>query len=146
MAAEEWRSDAFAGFVISTDPTRLDRDLMWEIVRHTYWGANLDRPKFERSVDGAIVFGLYDRTGAQAGFARAVTDYARFAWLSDLFVVEGLRGRGLGRWLIETVLAYPPVAGVNRWLLATRDAQDFYRSFGFVETPPGRYMVRPELK
>lgn len=146
MAGEEWRHADFEGFVISTDRARLDRDLMWRVIADTYWGVSLDRTRFDASVERSLVFGLYDGTGAQVGFARVLSDFARFAWLSDVFVVESLRGRGLGRWLVETVLSYPPVADINRWLLATQDAQDFYRRLGFVETPQGRYMVRPEMR
>ncbi len=139
MAAEEWRRD---GFLISTDPARLDRDLVWSIISETYWGQRLDRIRFERSVDNALVFGLYGPDARQAGFARVITDFARFAWLSDLFVLEGLRGRGLGKWLAETALAYPPLDGIDRWLLATRDAQDFYRPLGFEDLAAGRFMLR----
>ena len=139
MAAEEWRRD---GFVISTDRARLDRELIWSVISNTYWGEALTREVFERSVDNALVFGLFGPDGGQVGFARVVTDYARFAWLSDLFVVEELRGRGLGRWLAETVLAYPPLAGMDRWLLATRDAHGLYREFAFDEVPAGRFMLR----
>lgn len=141
MAAGEWRRD---GFTISTDRARLDRDLIWSVISQTYWGERFERAVFERSVDNALVFGLYGPEGDQAGFARVVTDYARFAWFSDLFVLEALRGRGLGRWLTETVLAYPPLAGIDRWLLATRDAQDFYRPFGFEDLNPGRFMLRQQ--
>ena len=139
MAAGEWQRD---GFTISTDREWLDRDLIWSVISKTYWGERFEREVFERSVDNALVFGLYGPDGDQIGFARVVTDYARFAWFSDLFVLETLRGRGLGRWLTETVLAYPPLAGIDRWLLATRDAQGFYRPFGFEDLDPGRFMLR----
>lgn len=139
MAAQEWHRD---GFVISTDRHWLDRDLIWAVVSETYWGRSLTREVFDRSVDNAYVFGLYAPDGGQVGFVRVVSDGARIAWLSDLFVLESHRGRGLGRWLTRTALEYPAFAGIGRWLLATRDAQDFYRSHGFVEIDPARYMVR----
>ncbi len=141
MAAGEWRRD---GFTISTDREWLDRDLIWSVISKTYWGERFEREVFERSVENALVFGLYGPDGDQAGFARVVTDYARFAWFSDLFVLETLRGRGLGRWLTETVLTYPPLAGIDRWLLATRDAHDFYRPFGFDDLKAGRFMLRQQ--
>lgn len=141
MAFDEWRRD---GFVISTDPGRIDRALTWRFIRPTYWGQKLTEERFLRSLDHSLLFGLYeDADGAQVGFGRAVTDFARFAWLSDVFVIESLRGRGLGRWLAETIVAYPPIADVDRWVLATRDSHGLYRSLGFDAIPePARYMLK----
>ena len=78
-----------------------------------------------------------------AAFARVVSDYATFAWLCDVFVEEAYRGRGLGRWLVETTLSHPDLQGLKRWLLATRDAHELYRQLGFAEFgAPGRWMER----
>ncbi len=72
-----------------------------------------------------------------------VTDCARFAWLSDIFVVPELRGRGLGRGLADTIVGYGPIADVDRWVLATRDAHGLYRRLGFDGLPePARYMLK----
>jgi len=72
-----------------------------------------------------------------------VTDYATFAWLCDVFVEEAYRGRGLGKWLVETTLSHPDLRGLRRWLLATRDAHELYRQFGFAEFgAPRRWMER----
>lgn len=140
MPIEEWRRD---GFVISTDAARIDRALAWQFVRTTYWGAKLTEERFLRSLEHALLFGLFDADGRQVGFGRVVTDYARFAWLSDVFVVPELRGRGLGRWLAETIVGYPPIADVDRWVLATRDAHGLYETLGFSALPePSRYMLK----
>lgn len=146
MSVEEWRRDAF---VISSDHARLDRDLIWNFVSEAYWGRHLSREMFDRSVDNAVVFGLYKAGDGyssgdrQIGFARVVTDYARMAWLSDVFVLENFRGRGLGHWLVDTIMAYPPLSGLDRWFLGTADAHEFYRSYGFTEfKDPKRYMLR----
>lgn len=140
MTHTEWHRD---GFTISTDPARLDRALIVDFLAGTYWGQGVSRAALERSIENALTFGLYEPGGGQIGYGRVVTDYARFAWLSDVFVLEAWRGHGLGKWLTETILAYEPVADVTRWLLATRDAQELYRAFGFGEVLPGRFMVRP---
>lgn len=140
MAFDEWQRD---GFVISTDPGRIDRARTWDFIRATYWGERQTEERFLRGLDHSLSFGLYDTDGTQVGFGRVVTDFARFAWLSDVFVVPELRGRGLGRWLAETIIAYPPIADVDRWVLATRDAHGLYRRFGFTALPePARYMVK----
>lgn len=140
MTAWEWRRN---GFVISMDASRLDRDMLWNFISHSYWGQRFDREAFERSVDNAVTFGLYTVDGSQIGFARVVTDTVRFAWLSDLFVLPSHQGRGLGRWLVETVLECPAFTGMDRWILATGDAHEFYADFGFTALPDAeRYMVR----
>jgi len=140
MSFDEWRRD---GFVISTDRARIDVALTWQFIQTTYWGETLTESRFRRSLDHALLFGLYGPDGRQVGFGRAVTDFARFAWLSDIFVIPELRGRGLGRWLAETIVGYPPIADVDRWVLATRDAHDLYRQLGFGPLPePSRYMLR----
>ena len=80
--------------------------------------------------------------GEQAGFSRLVTDYATFAWLCDVFVLEPHRGQGLGKWLVETAVGHPDVAGL-RFLLATYDAHGLYEQFGF---EPASMMQRPRSR
>jgi GNAT superfamily N-acetyltransferase len=94
-----------------------------------------------RSIEGSLPFGLYDPDGAQAGFARVVSDRAVFAYLGDVFVLPPFRGRGLGVRLVECVLAHPELQGLRRWHLATADAHELYRRFGFAEPArPDRHM------
>ena len=131
------------GFVISTDPATTDLDLVTSFLRGTYWAQDASRDDLERSFAASLVYNLLDEAAArQVGFARVVSDRARIAWLSDVFVLDAHRGRGLGAWLVATALDDPRLAGVRRWLLATRDAHPLYRRFGFEDAPPGRYMVR----
>ena len=65
----------------------------------------------ERSVENSLCFGMYDPTGRQAGFARVITDFATFGWICDVFVLDGHRGKGLGKWLMQTIVAFPGSAG-----------------------------------
>jgi GNAT superfamily N-acetyltransferase len=85
-----------------------------------------------RAIAHSLSFGLY-RDGAQIGFARVVTDQATFAYLADVFVVAEERNAGLGQWLIETILAHPPLRGLRRWLLVTKNAKNLYLRCGFAE-------------
>jgi GNAT superfamily N-acetyltransferase len=66
-----------------------------------------------------------------------VTDHVVVAYLSDVFVVEAHRGRGLGKWLVEVVLGVPELQRIRRWILGTRDAHGLYRRFGFTDPPHG---------
>ncbi len=95
----------------------------------------------ERSIEHSLNFALLHGRD-QVGFARVVTDYATFAWLADVFVLDEHRGRGLGRWLVETALSHPDLQGLRRWILATGDAHGLYARFGFRQVASGsRFMV-----
>jgi len=88
-----------------------------------------------RAIEHSVAFGLY-QDGRQIGFARVVTDYATFAYMADVFVLPGARNAGLGKWLVDTILAHPELQGLRRWLLGTKHAQNLYRRAGFTEPPP----------
>jgi GNAT superfamily N-acetyltransferase len=128
------------GYLISDDRARLDVDAIWGFLRTAYWSPNVPREVVASSIPNSLCFGLYAPDGSQAGFARAVTDRATFAWLADVFVLEPHRGRGLGVWLVETVLEHPDLQGVRQVILATADAHDLYRRFGFEDEAPGRLL------
>ncbi|MBO9128947.1 GNAT family N-acetyltransferase [Bacillus sp. 165] len=63
-------------------------------------------------------------------FARVVTDFVRFAWLSDVFILPVYRGKGLRKWLVQTIVEHPRLQG-TRFLLATADAHGLYAPRGF---------------
>jgi GNAT superfamily N-acetyltransferase len=129
------------GYTISTDPSLLDRDLIHSFLRTAYWSPNVPREVVDRSIDNSLNFGLYDSDGTQVGFARMVTDRAAFGYLADVFVIERERGRGLGKWLIETVLAHPDLQGLRRITLGTQDAHSLYERYGFKPADSGRLMT-----
>ena len=129
-------------YEISGDKSRLDIDVIWGFLSTAYWSPGVERDVVERSIEGSTVFGLYEPNGAQAGFARLVTDGATFAWLADLFVLEEHRGKGLGVRLAEAAVAEAERLGLRATMLATKDAHTMYERFGFEPLPPGRYMRR----
>jgi GNAT superfamily N-acetyltransferase len=126
----EWQRPT--GYVVSTDRARLDLDRVsgW-LAQESYWAEGRPREVVERSIRHSLCFGLYDAEGAQLGFARVVTDCTTFAWLCDVFIDASARGRGLGSWLVGCALEHPDLAGVRRWMLATRDAHEVYARLGF---------------
>jgi ribosomal protein S18 acetylase RimI-like enzyme len=135
-------------YTISTDPTRLDVDTIHAFLVRAYWSEGIPRDIVVRALAGSLCFGLFDDTDTQVGLARVITDRATFAYLCDVYVLEGHRGLGLGEWLIDTVMSHPDLQGLRRFTLVTRDAQALYRKFGFAEVPgTGRHMeiARPDL-
>jgi GNAT superfamily N-acetyltransferase len=133
----EWRRD---GLRITTDPAQIDLDVVHGFLTASYWAWGITRDRVERSIAGSIPFALFEDE-QQVGFARVISDRATFAWVADVFVLPGFRGRGLGTWLMETVLAHPDLQRLRRWSLATRDAHSLYARFGFVRlASPERMM------
>lgn len=134
-------------YTISSDPARMDIDAIHAYLSRSYWAEGVPRAVVERSLKGSIVFGLFHRD-AQVGLARVVTDCATFAYLCDVYVLEEHQGDGLGRWLMETVMAHPDLQGLRRFSLVTRDAHGLYRYAGFGPlAAPERHMeiVRPGI-
>jgi GNAT superfamily N-acetyltransferase len=129
------RVAAGVAYEIDTDKARLDHRLIHRFLGESHWAKGIPAPVLARAIDHSIAFGLY-RGDEQIGFARVVTDHATFAYLADVFILPQERGKGLGRWLIETILAHPALQGLRRWLLGTRNAQRLYRRCGFSEPPP----------
>ena len=117
-------------FTISTDTNRLDRERIHDFLKGSYWAPGISREVVDRSIEGALCFGVYDEN-AQVGFARVITDRATFAYVADVFVLESHRGRGLSVWLMEAIRAHPDLQNLRRWILMTRDAHGLYEKFGF---------------
>jgi N-acetylglutamate synthase-like GNAT family acetyltransferase len=117
-------------FTISTDPARLNIDAIADMLSRAYWAIGRPRERTERAIRNSLVFGVYDG-GRQIGVARVVTDYSIFAYLCDVFIHEEYRAHGLGKWLIQAIMAHPDLAGMRRWVLVTNDAHGLYRQYGF---------------
>lgn len=123
----EWKQN---NLLVSTNPAKLDVNAIHAFLTRAYWCEGIPRDIVERAVRQSLSFGLFDGA-AQVGLARVVTDYATFAYLCDVYVLESHRGQGLGKWLIECVMAHPQLQGLRRFNLATRDAHELYAQFGF---------------
>ena len=128
---------------ISTGKEELSMQTIYDFLSGSYWAASRPREVIDLSIKNSLCFGLFQGK-EQVGFARVVTDYATFFWLCDVFVLEKVRGKGLGKWLMECILDYPPLSGL-RGLLATQDAHGLYEKYGFmVLDDPRRIMVKPK--
>ena len=140
---ESWERGDYS---ISTDRSRLDVELIHDFLSRTsYWASGRTLEVVQRSIDNSLAFGIYYKENDQVGFARVVTDYATFAWVADVFVLTGHRGRGLSKWLMEVMLSHARLQDFRRWVLATKDAHALYARFGFIPLHrPERWMERPD--
>jgi GNAT superfamily N-acetyltransferase len=148
-------------FLISTDPARLDLDLIHRFLKNCYWAEGIPREVVARSIEHSLCFGIYDESSeksphlaklaprsAQVGFARVISDFATIAYLGDVFVLESHRGRSMGKWMMECIMRHPALQGLRRWILLTRDAHKLYAKVGFTPLKaPERYMElhRPDV-
>lgn len=137
----EWQNGEFT---ISTDRNRLQLEAIHKFLsEESYWAQTRTKEQTETAIKNSLPFGVYKGEN-QIGFARVVTDYATFAYLGDVYILEEFRGRGLSKWLMEVISDHPELQGFRRWILATKDAHTLYEKFGFHElVHPERWMEKP---
>ncbi|WP_291572295.1 GNAT family N-acetyltransferase [Clostridium sp. UBA4548] len=128
------------GFTVTTDKGKINIDTLYNSLHRLYWATNRSKETIVKSIENSLCFSMF-KGDKQIGFARVITDNATFAYLCDVYIDEDYRGNGLGIWLLECILNYPDLLELRKWLLATKDAHELYRKFGFSElATPERYM------
>lgn len=132
------------GYVVDTDPSKIDLGVIYEFLHTSYWANHRTREQIAKSWENATVqFGLYDSAGAMVGGCRVLSDSVSYAWLGDVFVLQEHRGQGLGKFLVACVVEHPATRDVEQFHLGTLDAHGLYEQFGW--QPPlntNRLMVR----
>jgi ribosomal protein S18 acetylase RimI-like enzyme len=145
-STESAENDAYE---TSTDPARLDVVAIHAYLTRSYWSAGISLEVVARALRHSLCLGVYESgSGAQVGFARVVTDYATFAYLCDVYVLEQHRSHGLAKRMMREVMAHPALTGARRIMLATRDAHGLYRQSGFTDVGQSRTLmeiVRPDI-
>jgi GNAT superfamily N-acetyltransferase len=127
----EYRTFYREGFCISTEKARLDIKAIHQFLSaQSYWCQNIPYSRVEEAIAHSLNFGLYEKEN-QIGFSRVITDFATVAYLGDVYVLPEFRGRGLSKWLMQTIIDYPEIQGLRRWILATKDAHGLYKQFGW---------------
>jgi GNAT superfamily N-acetyltransferase len=129
--------------LFSTDKSLLQLEVIHPYLsQESYWAQNLPVEILERSISNSLCFGVYDN-GRQIAFARIISDFATFAWLADVFVLESHRGKGISKWMMENITTMPELQGLRKWMLGTRDAHGLYEKYGFTPLKnPGRFMEK----
>ncbi|GGR39432.1 ribonuclease HI/GNAT superfamily N-acetyltransferase [Nocardioides luteus] len=143
LLTAESAGDEPATYTFSADPSRIDPDWVHKMLSTSYWASGRTRQTQDAANKGSRCYGVYDAAGNQVGFGRVVTDLAAFAWLCDVIVDPGVRGRGIGKLLVSGILADLEPYRIGRMLLATEDAHELYAKYGWEPLPaPERWMIR----
>jgi len=109
----------------------MDIKVIHRYLSRSYWAKDIPIDIVETAIDNSLCFGVFNTSDDQVAFARMITDRATFAYLSDVFVLEEHRGKGISKWLMQEILAHPKLQGIRRMVLATSDAHGLYQQFGF---------------
>lgn len=128
-------------YSVSFDTELLRHDRMYDHLSKSYWSPNIRRDVFDRQIENSLCVGAYlEESKEQIGFARLVTDYGRFAYLADVYVLEEFQGNGIAQAMVDALVNHDKVKTVGHWILATKDAHKLYEKFGFVAADE-RYMM-----
>jgi GNAT superfamily N-acetyltransferase len=129
------------GFAISTDKSLIDVATVHHYLAYeSYWAKGISIETVQTSINNSTCFGIYDK-GNLCAFARVISDKATFAYICDVFVLAPYRGRGVSKWLMQNIKEHPEFSGLRRWSLATYDAHELYKQFGFtLISRPDRWM------
>ena len=129
-------------YYISTDKSKLSLEVIFDYLSNqSYWAKGRSMEAVEKTIKNSLCFGVYDAQNKQVGFARVVTDYTIFAWLMDVFILSDCQGKGLGKMLMAEIMAHKDLQEIKRWGLATNDAHDLYKKFGFNELSKPQNMM-----
>lgn len=119
-----------APYLVTTDRSKMDISAIHRYLTRSTWAAGIDEETVRLSIANSLNFGLFEGD-KQVGFARFITDYATFAYLCEVYVLEEYQGKGLGRWLVECCQAHPVTSRLRRLMLFTTTAPWLYQKFGY---------------
>ncbi|MFU8927618.1 GNAT family N-acetyltransferase [Acinetobacter puyangensis] len=131
----------------STDKQTFDLNVIHHFLKNSYWSKNIPQIVVQQAIENSFCIAAFLEE-EQIGFARLITDYATFAYLADVFIIEKYQRHGIGSILIHHLMKEAETMNLRRILLATRDAHDLYTKYGFSSLKhPQNFMeiVRPNI-
>ncbi len=129
------------GYELTEDKARIDAIAAHAFLTESYWAKDIPLDTVMRSIAGSHAVAVF-HDEKQVAMARIISDQATFAYLTDVYVLDAHRGKGLSKAMLHHFLGHPRLQGVLRWALFTKDAQSLYAQFGWIQYPmPERMMV-----
>jgi GNAT superfamily N-acetyltransferase len=121
----------FPDYFITTDKSKINIPLVHQyLCNESYWSKNIPLALVKISIENSVCFSVFYKED-QIGFARVITDKATFGYLADVFILPPHRGKGLSKWLMQTIFDNEELQGFRSWMLGTKDAHGLYEQFGF---------------
>lgn len=115
--------------------------------KESYWAKDIPYTTVEVALKHSFCIGVFDKE-KQIAFARLVTDYSTFAYLADVYVVQEYRKKGVSKMMMKYIMELESVKKIRRFMLATLDAHELYKQYGFsAPKHPDRLMeiTRPDM-
>lgn len=118
-------------YYVTDDKYQIKSADVERLLKQTYWASQRTKEVIQKSIDNSLCYGVFNSENETLiGFARAVTDYATMFYLADVIVDEAYQGKGIGKFLVDTVVNDDKIKGL-RGILLTKDAHKLYERFGF---------------
>jgi GNAT superfamily N-acetyltransferase len=130
-------------YYISTEKTTIQFEVVYDFLSTSYWSLNIPRATVQKAIENSVCFSVFYKE-EQIGFARVITDKASFGYIADVFILTAHRGKGLSKWLMQTILDHEELQGFRSWMLATKDAHGLYEQFGFKLTNDTTRIMRKQ--
>ncbi|MFZ1036381.1 MAG: GNAT family N-acetyltransferase [Smithella sp.] len=119
-------------FKIIDNIKKMDFARVTEMLKDAYWSNGIGIEEVKQGANNsALVVGVFTPEGDQIGYARAISDKTRYAYILDVYVNENFRKQGVGQAMIKFILNHPKLKDVYQWHLITKDAHGVYSKLGF---------------
>ena len=125
-------------------PTRGLLKLRRLLNKHALWARGRSPRQLRQMLKGSQVIVSLWRGKRMVGFGRASSDGIYRAVLWDVVVAGDLQGRGLGRRVVEALLASPKLRKVERVYLMTTNSNGFYEQMGFDTVTSQHLLIRKQ--
>ena len=132
-------------FVLTNELSEQQYEQLLDLFSKEWWTKGRTRQDVNAVLSGCSFYiGIADRVTDQlVGFARVLTDYYKYAYIYDVIVDEGHRGRGVGRLILENIIKHPRLCDIKNLELTCADKHiPFYEQFGFSRDYGDSYPMR----
>jgi hypothetical protein len=134
ISPQRWERN---GWVISTDPKAIDAEVVCGYLAAGDQSPGIPLETVRRMIAGSVNFGVFPGEPGEVGmvgYARVVTDFAAFAYIGDVFLLDGHRGETRGGWLMDCIEGHPDLLELRRWILMCGPRPlNWYMRRGFIE-------------
>src|SRR5580692_3045587 len=105
------------------------------LFKTAWWAKERTEAEVLTMLKTSFSFGLIENnTENLIGYARVLTDEIKYAFIFDVMLTDHLRGKGIGKKLMDAIIAHPKFNNVTRFeLTCAPNMVAFYEKFGFSE-------------